>query len=84
MKNPETACDHPWHRNPGLVTPCPACGEGDENDHRGPFCVDECPNEPHDHTFLDLAAAERWTDDELAEAEAAVERCKSTRLGANP
>lgn len=21
-------CDHPWHDNPGLITPCPQCGEG--------------------------------------------------------
>jgi len=21
-------CDHPWHRNPGLIVPCPECGEG--------------------------------------------------------
>jgi len=20
-------CDHPWHTNPGLITPCPQCGE---------------------------------------------------------
>ena len=20
-------CDHPWHRNPGLLIPCPQCGE---------------------------------------------------------
>jgi hypothetical protein len=19
-------CDHPWHRNPGLITDCPGCG----------------------------------------------------------
>ncbi len=19
-------CDHPWHGNPGLITPCPQCG----------------------------------------------------------
>lgn len=23
-------CDHPWHNNPGLVVPCPECGEGEE------------------------------------------------------
>jgi hypothetical protein len=23
-------CDHPWHRNPGLETPCPQCGAGEE------------------------------------------------------
>ena len=21
-------CDHPWHRNPALITPCPKCGAG--------------------------------------------------------
>lgn len=20
-------CDHPWHNNPGLIIPCPECGE---------------------------------------------------------
>lgn len=20
-------CDHPWHRNPGLISPCPSCAE---------------------------------------------------------
>lgn len=24
------ACDHPRHRNPALLTPCPACGAGKE------------------------------------------------------
>lgn len=24
----EGGCDHPWHRNPGLITPCPECGAG--------------------------------------------------------
>lgn len=22
-----TACDHPSHLNPGLITPCPECGQ---------------------------------------------------------
>jgi len=26
----KAACDHPWHSNPGLITPCPQCGEGDD------------------------------------------------------
>lgn len=26
----ENNCDHPWHRNPGLITACPECGEGGE------------------------------------------------------
>jgi hypothetical protein len=21
-------CEHPWHSNPGLITPCPECGAG--------------------------------------------------------
>ena len=29
---PETPpdCNHPWHNNPALITPCPACGESDD------------------------------------------------------
>ena len=23
----ENSCNHPWHRNPGLITDCPECGE---------------------------------------------------------
>lgn len=26
----EERCDHPWHGNPGLITPCPQCDEGAE------------------------------------------------------
>lgn len=27
LRQPARAeCDHPWHRNPGLIHPCPACG----------------------------------------------------------
>lgn len=30
---PRTAlCIHPWHFNPGLIVPCPQCGEGYEQD----------------------------------------------------
>jgi len=25
---PKLECDHPWHRNPALITPCPECGAG--------------------------------------------------------
>jgi len=24
---PKSTCDHPWHENPGLIMPCPECGE---------------------------------------------------------
>jgi len=24
-------CQHPWHRNAGLITPCPECGEGSDD-----------------------------------------------------
>lgn len=24
----ESHCDHPWHRNAGLITQCPECGTG--------------------------------------------------------
>jgi hypothetical protein len=26
-------CDHPWHRNPALIFPCPACGAGDDQSY---------------------------------------------------
>lgn len=29
----EAYCDHPWHNNPGLITPCPTCGEGKDTAH---------------------------------------------------
>jgi len=29
-------CDHPWHRNPALIMPCPACAEGAEPDSPPP------------------------------------------------
>ena len=25
-------CSHPWHSNPGLITPCPECDEGRDDD----------------------------------------------------
>jgi hypothetical protein len=27
-------CPHPWHNNPGLITPCPECGAGAEKPKR--------------------------------------------------
>lgn len=47
-KHPKTAeCDHPWHNNPALLIPCPACGAGREPDEDGPCghcdtCGDRC------------------------------------------
>lgn len=28
--NCKSTCQHCWHNNPGLITPCPVCGEGEE------------------------------------------------------
>lgn len=55
--------------------------ESEDDDERGPLCTDECPREPHDHTLLDLSFPERWTDKDLADAEAAVALCKKARSG---
>lgn len=27
LRGPDERCDHPWHANPGLIPPCPGCGE---------------------------------------------------------
>lgn len=26
LEAPPSECDHPWHSNPALITPCPECG----------------------------------------------------------
>lgn len=28
----EQVCNHLWHENPGLITPCPECGEGGDDE----------------------------------------------------
>lgn len=49
------ACDHPSHRNPGLITPCPQCGEEAS-------ALDSKARPP---SFLSWCDESRWSQDRI-------------------
>jgi len=74
-------CDHPWHENPGLITPCPACGEGSREVASRTFALvwREVGSE---QTFEEIHRV--WTDDPRRWSEETLEWFNDTLKSGEP